>query len=103
MRIKKQEKHYIIEAVRDVSEGKNFDLYLYGSRADDTKAGGDIDLLLVTDMENIILFKKKKHIILANIKKHIGDQRIDLTISDSAALNNDAFLSGIFSGAVKLN
>jgi len=58
---------------------KNGEIYLFGSRVDDNKRGGDIDLYLnVTDHEN--LFKKKIQ-FLAKIKKELGEQKIDIVFN----------------------
>ena len=58
---------------------KTGDIYLFGSRVDDTKKGGDIDLYIDTqDIDN--LFEKKLK-MLSNIKSKIGEQKIDLIIS----------------------
>ena len=54
---------------------KQGDIYLFGSRVDDSKKGGDIDLyLIVKDKAN--LFKNKIK-FLAKIKKELGEQKID--------------------------
>ncbi|MDP2230733.1 nucleotidyltransferase domain-containing protein [Methylotenera sp.] len=54
------------------------ELYLFGSRVDDTRKGGDIDLYVVTDQQNRL--GEKRIDFLAQIKHKIGDQRIDLVI-----------------------
>jgi len=50
------------------------EVYLFGSRIDNSKKGGDIDLYLV--VENPTLKNKLK--FLAKIKKKLGDQKIDV-------------------------
>lgn len=52
------------------------DLYLFGSRIDDTRKGGDIDLYVVADHQKRL--GEKRIDFLAQIKHKIGDQRIDL-------------------------
>ncbi len=57
----------------------NGDIYLFGSRVDDTKKGGDIDLyLIVPDHHN--LFEKKIK-FLARIKRELGEQKIDIVFN----------------------
>jgi len=52
------------------------DIYLFGSRVDDSKKGGDIDLYLVLkDHSN--LFKKKLK-FLSRVKRELGEQKIDI-------------------------
>ncbi|MDP2152540.1 MAG: nucleotidyltransferase domain-containing protein [Methylotenera sp.] len=58
------------------------DLYLFGSRVDDTRKGGDIDLYVVADQQNRL--GEKRIDFLAQIKHKIGDQRIDLVICRGA-------------------
>ena len=54
-------------------------IYLFGSRVDDTKKGGDIDLYIQTDnKENLV---EKKIEFLVELKRKIGDQKIDVVIS----------------------
>ncbi|MDP1659470.1 MAG: hypothetical protein Q8L73_09005 [Methylotenera sp.] len=50
----------------------------FGSRVDDTRKGGDIDLYIVTDQQSRL--GEKRIDFLAQIKHKIGDQRIDLVI-----------------------
>jgi predicted nucleotidyltransferase len=64
---------------------KDGEIYLFGSRADDTKKGGDIDLYLaVTDHSN--LFEKKIK-FLSRVKRELGEQKIDVVFNtDSSRL-----------------
>lgn len=66
-----------IESIRNSVKNNisDFELRLFGSRVDDSKKGGDIDLLLLTK-EKIESAKKRK--ILREIKNLIGEQKIDL-------------------------
>jgi predicted nucleotidyltransferase len=56
----------------------NGELYLFGSRLDDARKGGDIDLYIATDNRDRL--GEKRIEFLTQIKQHIGDQRIDLVI-----------------------
>ena len=64
---------------------ENGEIYLFGSRVDDSKKGGDIDLYLeVKDQSN--LFEKKLK-FLSRVKKELGDQKIDVVFNtDSSRL-----------------
>ena len=55
------------------------DLYLFGSRVDDKRKGGDIDLYVNADNREHL--GEKRVAFLAQIKRHIGDQRIDLVVA----------------------
>ncbi|MCK9225788.1 MAG: nucleotidyltransferase domain-containing protein [Candidatus Muirbacterium halophilum] len=52
------------------------EIYLFGSRVDDLKKGGDIDLYLVLNDHNLLFEKKIR--FLAGIKKELGEQKIDV-------------------------
>jgi len=58
---------------------KNGEIYLFGSRVDDTKKGGDIDLYLVLQ-EHTNLFEKKIK-FLSRIKRELGEQKIDIVFN----------------------
>ena len=55
MRLKKQEIVIIKDTVSKIFNDVN--IYLFGSRLDDSKKGGDIDLFIISNDEN--LFEKK--------------------------------------------
>ncbi|MEA1914589.1 MAG: nucleotidyltransferase domain-containing protein [Campylobacterota bacterium] len=58
---------------------KDGDVYLFGSRVDDTKKGGDIDLYMVLKEHSNIFEKKIK--FLSHVKKILGDQKIDIVFN----------------------
>lgn len=57
---------------------KNAKLYLFGSRVDDTKKGGDIDLLIISDT----LTKKDLRLIRVDFFKHFGEQKLDIVLDN---------------------
>ena len=80
MRLKQTE----IDAIKKVSKmvfGENSTTLLFGSRIDDIKRGGDIDLYIqynpTNPDENQYQLKIK---FLVQLKKIIGDQKIDVLI-----------------------
>ena len=54
-------------------------IYLFGSRVDDSLKGGDIDLYIETDTLTDMIERKLNFLVL--LKQKIGDQKIDLIIS----------------------
>ena len=60
---------------------KSFDpearLYLFGSRIDDSKRGGDIDLLIMSD----ILTLESKRSIKIRLYEVLGKQKIDIVLA----------------------
>jgi predicted nucleotidyltransferase len=77
MRLTSFQQHSIRESVQQFLPGAK--VLLYGSRADDTKRGGDIDLLVLTKetFEQSVKLK-----ILASLYRRIGEQKIDLSIEN---------------------
>ncbi|RKX73115.1 MAG: nucleotidyltransferase domain-containing protein [Spirochaetes bacterium] len=78
MRLHEKEIHAIKDAVRK-HFGKSAAVYLFGSRVDDTKRGGDIDLLVEHSPElsgsDVI---KRKLKTMTDIQFAIGDRKIDI-------------------------
>lgn len=79
MRIKKEDSAFIKKTVKAYF-GNNAKVYLFGSRTDDSKKGGDIDLYIETDIKEKILEKKLK--VLAALHKKLGEQKIDIVINN---------------------
>jgi predicted nucleotidyltransferase len=55
-------------------------IYLFGSRVDDDKKGGDIDLWIETTQDADWFTKKIR--FLAGLKRRIGDRKIDVVFSE---------------------
>jgi len=75
----------------------HYEVFLFGSRADDSKKGGDIDLLLIVKDEVLVkVLKESQHHLLVAFKKYLEDQKLDLTIVSCEEFNKkrqqDAFL-----------
>ena len=56
--------------------GSRVKVYLFGSRLDDTKRGGDIDLLIRNDEEKQGVLARIR--LIANLKRALGDRKIDV-------------------------
>jgi len=69
---------YEIHSIKEViyAYDKMARVYLFGSRTDVTKKGGDIDLLVISE---VIPKNSKRQILLALYSK-LGEQKIDLII-----------------------
>ncbi len=75
MRLPKTLKFSILKAIEE-SFG-NVEIYLFGSRADDTKRGGDIDIAIRTDMTREH-FRKHKIAFVSLLMRMGFDLKIDL-------------------------
>ena len=79
MRINDLQKNMILESIA-AELGQEARVFLFGSRVDDTKRGGDIDLLVEVPFPIDDAVRKKLRIISA-IQRRIGEQKIDLIIT----------------------
>ena len=76
MRISEAEKKGFIELCRK-HFGESSHLYLFGSRVDDQKKGGDIDLFL--DASEVINLQQQLN-FLVDVEKKLTSRKIDLII-----------------------
>ena len=75
MRLQTEERQAITEAIAKFDGDAA--IYLFGSRTDDGKRGGDIDILIISDkIDNHTLF-----LIEEEIFKRIEEQKIDFVLS----------------------
>ena len=68
-----------IQTIRQVAKeiyGETVEVYLFGSRTDDTKRGGDIDLLVRTSSAKQGILARIR--MAAQLKWLLGDQKIDI-------------------------
>lgn len=92
MRLTTLEKQALAEAIRDI----HFPVYLFGSRVDDLKKGGDIDLLILTRG----LSSKERFDLSIQVAarfRKICDEKVDVIIFDQDHLTSEqnAFLASI--------
>jgi len=74
MRITEHEKNVIVEAVKNADPAAK--VWLFGSRADDTKRGGDIDIAVFSEkIKNDVMQEIQVRRFICN---RIGEQRIDI-------------------------
>lgn len=60
--------------------GVNAVVYIFGSRVDDKKKGGDIDVYIETGLKEDLLLKKIQ--FLVDVKNQIGEQKIDVVLNN---------------------
>jgi len=80
MRLTKSEIEIIVVVAKKYF-GSTVRVFLFGSRVDDFKKGGDIDLFIKTDNENQMTIDLKIQ-FLVELKSLIGDQKIDVVIDN---------------------
>lgn len=71
-------------------------LYLFGSRTDDSRRGGDIDLLIVSRK----LDKRRVRMLRRAFFERFGEQKVDIIVDDGKM--DDPFVKRVFSQAIRL-
>lgn len=77
--------------------GSNARVTLFGSRVDDNRRGGDIDLLVQGPWQRGEAFTRKLR-FLVGVKSRLGDQRIDVLVAqpgDRRAIVAEAARQGV--------
>ena len=75
--------------------GDDVQVLLFGSRVDDNKRGGDIDLYIISPITNNIYQQKIK--FLVELQSLLGEQKIDVLIAsdNSRLIEQSALNTGI--------
>ena len=79
MRLSPHQRNVIRRLARECF-GPRARVTLFGSRADDKARGGDIDLLIDTDMTDIDEIIRAEIDFQVRVQQSIGEQKIDLLI-----------------------
>ena len=94
MRLSQEQIINIKESAESVF-GKSAEVYLFGSRVQDQKKGGDIDLLIDSTSKELLTIENKIN-FLVTLKKRLGDQKIDVVLNNSSKpIVDTAFETGI--------
>lgn len=79
MRLSDHERTVLRQAARESFE-PDVVVRLFGSRVDDARRGGDIDLLVETQLIDVERIAKARMHFLSSIYAQLGEQKIDLLI-----------------------
>ena len=96
MRISEHERVSILKAVHQFDSMAN--VFLFGSRINPQLQGGDIDLLIES---NVIASRNKRQVRL-EIQRLIGEQKIDIVITKNRMTDEDPFIQLIAKDVVRL-
>lgn len=93
MRLSSEQRRAIKDTFLEVF--RDGEIYLFGSRADDEKRGGDIDLYIVSSCKEELA--RKKIDFLVKLKSKIGEQKIDVVLSKDTTrpIEQEAIKNGI--------
>lgn len=79
MRLTEHQRQVIQEAVAECF-GADAEVRLFGSRADDSAKGGDIDLLIKTHLRNAEAVVRAEVAFRARLQEALGEQKIDVLV-----------------------
>ncbi len=90
MRLYEDEKQALHKALHNVDD----EVYLFGSRVDDNKRGGDIDILIYSKQDSLKLSQQVSRIFLTQL-----DSKIDVVVFDK---NNMTQAQKAFASTLKM-
>ena len=80
MRLAAEQIEHIVSATRELL-GARARVWLFGSRVDDTRRGGDIDLLVEADQRvDAPVWTAAQ--LTARLQRRLGERRIDVLVTD---------------------
>ncbi len=95
MRISEEEQQAILNAITKFDQ--DAEVYLFGSRLDDAKKGGDIDILIASN----VITKRMLGVLEDELFRQIDAQKLDFVLTDKEI--RSAFARMVLArGAVKL-
>ena len=92
-----------IEQIKSIGQGiygNGVRIFVFGSRTNDEGKGGDIDLFIETDDDQLITIENKIN-CLVRLKLALGDQTIDLVYPKNIE-NRPSFRNSIFKNRIRL-
>ena len=96
VRLKESEVKAITDSVRNFNP--HAEVYIFGSRAKPDRRGGDIDILVVS---NVIGWKERRKIKVELIKQ-LGDRKIDLLVAKKEEVKENPFFQLAIEEGVKV-
>lgn len=81
MRLSDKYHEIIVQKAKEIF-GELTKIYLFGSRVDDEKRGGDIDLYLIPDVFDDVYNKKIDYLVALDLA--LGEQKIDVVIAKNS-------------------
>lgn len=97
-------KQFQIDTINKLAKkhfGKETTVYLFGSRTDDNKKGGDIDLFITSSNEARLTMEAKIR-FMAELKANIGDRKIDVVFDNANTRRKKKFYRSVNRQKVEL-
>jgi uncharacterized protein len=82
--------------------GSETQVFLFGSRVDDTRRGGDIDLLVVSNLTEKEIFDRKIK-MLSHLSLKLGEQKIDVITTANANRDQRLIVKEALEKGIKLS
>lgn len=79
MRLSDYQRQMIVQSVKNCF-GVQARVKLFGSRTDDSRRGGDIDLLITTDMKDVNDIVRAEMRCQVQLQQALGEQKVDMLI-----------------------
>ncbi|MGZ8256387.1 MAG: nucleotidyltransferase domain-containing protein [Gallionella sp.] len=73
--------------------GVNAVVRLFGSRTDDSKRGGDIDLLIETEQNDVAQLLLAEIALISQLHQQLGEQKIDVLLDYPTRLTRSEIFS----------
>lgn len=80
MRLTPQQQYAIRTTVAETF-GTEASVWLFGSRVDDNKRGGDIDLLIETNLSDVNMIVRAELAFVTKLQMKLGEQKIDVLVN----------------------
>ena len=93
-----------IESITNLASrhfGSDVQVLLFGSRVDNMKKGGDIDLFIKNSDEALLTLETKIQ-FLAELKRVIGNQKIDVVFDNANTRSKRSFYQSIIQHSIDL-
>ena len=72
--------HHILKQKAEEFFGPSVRVRLFGSRADDTARGGDIDLLIEVTTTDPAVIMRAQTLLMARLLARLGDREVDVLV-----------------------
>ncbi len=96
-----QTEHEVINSTAKKHFGPEVQVFLFGSRVDAVKKGGDIDLFIRHNNEALLSIETKVQ-FLAELKSVIGNQKIDVVFDNANIRSKHSFYQSIIHHNINL-